>query len=230
MAGTDVRPMRSPISARIALPSGSASSSMTVYLAFMSSRTPLAFMQKGQVVKENINTGLSLMSPLVRAWMASASYSPANDLTRFFLASLRKPNTLSDVLLLVEEAKVFSLRIGAWKALEGPVKRTKTRSVEAMTRKVLWIDIIAVVGYLCLAGETVQGQYQDVLPTSKMLVAVVKQFFLCKKESLIGYCIRPRLGLQDLVRNESRVSFRSPLSFQWAAREIAEKNDEERWL
>jgi hypothetical protein len=49
MAGTDVRPINSASSARIAFPSMSVSSSTTVYLAPISSKTPLALMQKGQL-------------------------------------------------------------------------------------------------------------------------------------------------------------------------------------
>ena len=56
------------------------------------------------------------------------------------------------LLLRDEEAKVFSLRIGAWKALEGSAKRAKTRSVKEMARKVVGMEIIVFFVYERLEG------------------------------------------------------------------------------
>lgn len=73
IAGTEVLPMISAISALMAFPSSSRSSSTTVYLAPFSSKTALAFTQKGQVVKLNISTGVSFTKLLILVWIAAAS-------------------------------------------------------------------------------------------------------------------------------------------------------------
>ncbi len=71
MAGTDVRPTKSAITARMALPSGSLSNSTTVYFILVESNNSLALTQKGQVVKLSMRTGLSSIKPWMRAWTAA---------------------------------------------------------------------------------------------------------------------------------------------------------------
>lgn len=73
IAGTLVRPSKSPISARIAFPSTSKSSSTTSYSTFLPSRTSFALMQKGHVVKLNIKTPLFSMRSSIRLRTATAS-------------------------------------------------------------------------------------------------------------------------------------------------------------
>ena len=86
IAGTDVLPTISAISALMGFPSSSISSSKTVYLIFFSSNIALALMQKGQVVKLIIRTGSFSIQEFNLFRTATWSYLPAKDFTNAIFA------------------------------------------------------------------------------------------------------------------------------------------------